>query len=70
MKRLIVTGAAFAAAMAVTPASAQRARITPYIDASQVVAADLNGGDVLTYSTIGAGIDASVQSRRVEVQVS
>jgi len=70
VKRLIVTGAALAAVMAAAPASAQRARITPYIDASQVVAADLNGGDVLTYSTIGAGIDASVQSRRVEVQVS
>jgi hypothetical protein len=70
VKRLVVTGAALMAATAITPASAQRARLTPYIEASQVVAADLNGGDVLTYSTVGAGIDAQVQSRRVEVQVS
>ena len=28
------------------------------------------GGDVLTYSTVAAGVDASVQTRRVEVQIS
>lgn len=68
MKRLIIlTGIAAGAAL---PAHAQRVQVTPYVEASQVVAADLNGGDVLTYSTLGAGIDASVQSRRVEVQVS
>lgn len=70
MKRLIVLGAAFAACAVAAPASAQRVRLSPYIEASQVVAADLNGGDVLTYSTLGAGIDASAHTRRVEVQVS
>jgi hypothetical protein len=69
VKRLVISAALGCVTIAM-PASAQRARITPYIDASQVVAADLNGGDVLTYSTIGAGIDAQVHSRRVEVQVS
>jgi hypothetical protein len=62
---------ALAASAAAEPAWAQRAQITPYIEASQVLAADLgDGGDVLTYSTLGAGFDASVQTRRVEVQVS
>jgi hypothetical protein len=66
---MILAGCAAGAAM---PAHAQQKRveITPYVEASQVVASDLNGGDVLTYSTVGAGIDAAVHSRRVEVQVS
>ncbi|MDG2532339.1 hypothetical protein P6144_01660 [Sphingomonas sp. HITSZ_GF] len=68
MKRLIIL--AGVATGVVAPAQAQRVQVTPYIEASQVVAADLNGGDVLTYSTVGAGIDAAVHSRRVEVQVS
>ena len=68
MKRLIIL--AGVATGVAAPAQAQRVQVTPYVEASQVVAADLNGGDVLTYSTVGAGIDASMHSRRVEVQVS
>jgi len=68
--RLVLT-AAVALVCAAAPAHAQRTRVTPYIEASQVLVSDLNrGGDVLTYSTVGAGIDAQVTSRRVEVQVS
>ncbi|MBW4329527.1 hypothetical protein KY084_01370 [Stakelama sp. CBK3Z-3] len=53
------------------PASAQsRTEITPHIEASQVLTADLQSGDVLTYSTLGAGLDALIQSRRVQVQLS
>lgn len=70
MTRLIC-GAALLLACAAQPALAQRARLSPYIEASQVLTADLsNGSDVLTYSTVAAGVDASIQSRRVEVQVS
>ena len=29
-----------------------------------------NGGDVLTYSTVAAGVDASIATRRAEAQVS
>jgi len=69
--RLIFATAAIAcAAIMATPAIAQRTQISPYIEASQVVAADLNGGDVLTYSTVAVGVDASVHTRRVEVQAS
>ena len=48
-----------------------RIEIEPYIEAQQVLVADLtDGGDVLTYSTVAVGVDASVQTRRVEAQVS
>jgi hypothetical protein len=61
-------------AVAATPASAQeerqRTRIHPYIEAGQVLTGDLHGGDVLTYTTVGAGIDVSAHNRRVEVQLS
>ncbi len=48
-----------------------RVKVTPYIEAQQVIVADLqDGGDVLTYSTIAVGVDASVQTRRAEAQVN
>lgn len=48
-----------------------RVAISPYIEAQQVLLADLkNGGDVLTYSTIAAGIDASISTRRAEGQIN
>ncbi|MBO9713556.1 hypothetical protein [Sphingomonas sp.] len=67
-----MAGAAALAVLA-TPAAAQersRGHITPYIEAGQVVTADLgDGGDVLTYSTLALGVDASIHTRRVEVQL-
>ncbi len=48
-----------------------RVEIVPYIEAQQVIVADLqDGGDVLTYSTVAVGVDASVQTRRAEAQVN
>ncbi len=48
-----------------------RVEVTPYIEAQQVVVADLqDGGDVLTYSTVAVGVDASVQTRSAEAQVN
>ena len=48
-----------------------RVDVTPYIEEQQVIVADLkNGGDVLTYSTVAAGIDASIATRQAEAQVS
>ena len=53
------------------PAQAQRrGQVVPYIEVGQILTADLQGGDVLTYSTVAAGLDASVQTRRVELQLS
>lgn len=44
--------------------------VVPYIEVGQVLTDDFNTGDVLTYSTVAAGVDASIQSRRVEGQLS
>ena len=46
--------------------------VTPYIEAQQVAVTNFKDGtnDVLTYTTVAAGIDASVQTRRAEAQVN
>lgn len=75
MTRALIIGAAVAAVAAMlgaSPALAQdrQKSITPYIELGQVLTADLQSGDVLTFSTVAAGIDASVQTRRAQVQIS
>lgn len=45
--------------------------VTPYLEVQQVLVADLNNGtDVLTYTSVAAGIDSSLQTRQAEAQVS
>ncbi|WP_033922053.1 hypothetical protein [Sphingomonas sp. 37zxx] len=44
--------------------------VSPYIQIGQVLTADLRNDDVLTYSTVSAGVDANVNTRRVQVQLS
>lgn len=45
-----------------------RVEVTPYIEIGQVLSARLsNGGDVLTYSSAAAGVEASVSTRRVQL---
>jgi len=53
------------------PAQA-RVDIAPYLEVQQVLDAPLSsgGGEVLTYTTLAAGVDASVSTRRAEVQIS
>ncbi|MEG3177586.1 hypothetical protein U1872_15200 [Sphingomonas sp. RB3P16] len=62
------------ALLAIAPAQAQeqqrRSRISPYIEIGQIVSADLTNDDVLTYSTVAAGVNASVQTKRTQLQVS
>lgn len=54
-----------------TPAEARRKKdISPYIELGQVLTYDTQNGDVLTYTTVAAGVDASVSTRRVEAQIS
>jgi len=49
----------------------RRVEVVPYLEAAQVLSAELNnGGDVLTYSVIAAGVDAAVRTRGAEAQVS
>ncbi len=63
--------AALAASCAASPAFAATKEITPYIELDQFLTADLkNGGDVLTYSAIAAGIDAQISTNSAELQVN
>ena len=48
-----------------------RLRITPYIEAQQVVTAELSpGNEVLTYSTLAAGVEANLTGRNAEAGVA
>lgn len=48
-----------------------RTTIQPYLEAAQIVTAELSpGGDVLTYSTVAAGVEATIAGRRTAGQVS
>ena len=66
----LLCGSAVAALAA--PAHAQQARVTvqPYIELSQTVDADLKSGDVLTYTSAAAGVDATVNTARASAQLS
>lgn len=73
----IVAAAAMGAiGLAATPAQAQerqerrqqRTEISPYVEVGQVLASDFD--EVLTYTTVAAGIDASVRTRRIEATIS
>lgn len=73
IRTLLLAGTAAAALAA--PADARdrerRVDVNPYIEAGQVLVADLDGpGDVVTYTSVAAGVDASVQTRRVQVTAS
>lgn len=51
--------------------SNRRSVIVPYLEVGQVLSADIkNGGDLLTYSLAAVGVDAAVQTSRVEAQAS
>ena len=48
-----------------------RGEIRPYLEVQQVLSADLsNGGDTLTYTSVAAGVDGHVETRRVTAQAS
>ncbi|GAA0300790.1 hypothetical protein GCM10009087_08240 [Sphingomonas oligophenolica] len=69
---LIIAG--LVAALVASPAFAdshdRHKSIAPYIEIGQVLTSDFQTGDVLTYSTVAAGIDASIQTKRTQVQLS
>lgn len=46
-------------------------RVAPYLEAGQVISAELSpGDDVVTYSTLAAGVDASIQGRHNQAALS
>jgi hypothetical protein len=63
-----LVGAALATAGSVQ--GEPRTVIQPYLEVQQVLSADLNGGDVLTYTSVGGGIDVAVSTRRVQATIS
>lgn len=68
---LTTTTALAAATGFVASPAAARTEVSPYIELQQVVDAELGGdGDVLTYSSIAVGIDASASTRRTQAQAS
>ncbi|MES2046394.1 MAG: hypothetical protein V4475_21180 [Pseudomonadota bacterium] len=70
-RALIITGGIVAALMAGPAFAGERHKsITPYIEIGQVLTDDFSNSDVLTYSTVAAGVDASIQTRRTQLQVS
>ena len=76
MNRFVHAGMALAAiggAVALSGTAAaqtKRVAVTPYIDLGQVLDADLDSGDVLTYSSIAVGIDAAASTARLNGQLS
>jgi hypothetical protein len=51
--------------------SGKRVKLSPYIEAQQVLFAELRPGDeVLTYSVLAAGVDASIAGRNNQASVS
>lgn len=55
---------------AVAGPTARRTYVAPYVEAAQVFDWDLNSGDVLTYSTLAAGVDAGIDTARASGQIS
>ncbi|WP_339690325.1 hypothetical protein [uncultured Parasphingorhabdus sp.] len=49
----------------------RKAEVAPYIEIQQILVADLkDGSDVLTYTSVAAGIDSSISTRNAEAQVN
>jgi len=68
----LLAAAIAATALTGLPAAAQERSksIEAHVDAAQILVADFDSDEVLTYTSVGAGVDAAIQTRRVEVQLS
>ncbi len=73
VKQFSTSATALAVGMlSLLPAAAEaRTEFSPYIEVSQVLDAQLKGGnEVLTYSSVAAGVDAHVDGPRTQAQLS
>ncbi|WP_336966341.1 hypothetical protein [Sphingobium aquiterrae] len=76
MRRTIIASAMATAALLAgasgTASARGRTEIVPYLEVDQTVIANLKGGsdDVLTYTNVAAGVDASVSTSRAAGQAS
>jgi hypothetical protein len=58
------------AVAAPAPQRRRRAEIRPYLEVAQVLSAALDGGETLTYTSVAAGVDGRIETRRVTAQAS
>ena len=65
-----LAGAVAIASSAAVNGAPARTRITPYLQIEQVLSADFNGGDVLTYTGVGGGVNAEIATRRVTATIA
>jgi hypothetical protein len=71
LKRLALGALATAFALGGSPALAEvKTYVSPYIELQQVFSANIDDGDVLTYTNVAAGVDAGLSTRRVQAQIS
>jgi hypothetical protein len=69
--RIITAAVALLGALVGASPGWAEAKISPYIEAQQVLDAEFNnGGEVLTYTTLAAGVDGSITGKRTEAQIS
>jgi hypothetical protein len=61
---------AASAPVAAAPRARRRSEIRPYLEVTQVLSADLDGGETLTYTSVAAGVDGHIETRRVTAQMS
>ena len=47
----------------------QRSVIQPYLEVAQVVSTELDSGDTLTYTSLAAGVDGQIRTRRITVAI-
>ena len=48
----------------------RKVSVVPYIELTDVLTSDVQSGDVVTYTAAAAGLDASVQTRRVSINIA
>lgn len=69
--RIIVGILTLLSGLLTASAASAGVKVTPYLEVQQLLDAEFNnGGDVLTYTTVAAGLDGSVTGKRVEAQIS
>jgi hypothetical protein len=70
VKNILSAGCALVAVLVPAIASA-KVEVTPYLEVTQVLDAQLkNGDEVLTYTTASAGVEATIEGPRTQAQLS
>jgi len=71
LRSLVILGATCVVVFAPEAQARKRVEVVPYLEVNQTVFGDLkNGGGVDAYTTVAAGVDASVVTERAEIQAS